>query len=143
MSIDNAPLTITLEAVMSDYDGQLARLANAQTDSCNFLITWQVEMEVKSSSKQTFNQQAFFVAVAVCFSPGQDDEMRDIAGQLCPSGKTPIFAFIPAYSFGSKDFGIFIAENNLGEILVNGLVNEVIEQAGIEEAVINQTPSKN
>jgi len=138
MSIDNAPLTITLEAVMSDYDGQLARLANAQTDSRNFLITWQVEMEVKSSEKQ-----AFFVAVAVCFSPGQDDEVRDIADQLCPSGKTPIFAFIPAYSFGSKDFGIFIAENNLGEILVNGLVNEVIEQAGIEEAVTNQTPGKN
>ena len=138
MSIDNAPLTITLEAVMSDYDGQLARLANAQTDSRNFLITWQVEMEVKSSEKQ-----AFFVAVAVCFSPGQDDEVRDIADQLCPSGKTPIFAFIPAYSFGSKDFGIFIAENNLGEILVNGLVNEVIEQAGIEEAVTNQTAGKN
>lgn len=138
MSIDNAPLTITLEAVMSDYDGQLARLANAQTDSRNFLITWQVEMEVKSSEKQ-----AFFVAVAVCFSPGQDDEVRDIADQLCPSGKTPIFAFIPAYSFGSKDFGIFIAENNLGEILVNGLVNEVIEQAGIEEAVTNQAAIKN
>ena len=138
MSIDNAPLTITLEAVMSDYDGQLARLSNAQTDSRNFLITWQVEMEVKSSGKQ-----AFFVAVAVCFSPGQDDEVRDIADQLCPSGKTPIFAFIPAYSFGSKDFGIFIAENNLGEILVNGLVNEVIEQAGIEEAVTNQAAIKN
>ena len=138
MSIDNAPLTITLEAVMSDYDGQLARLANAQTDSRNFLITWQVEMEVKSSEKQ-----AFFVAVAVCFSSGQDDEVRDIADQLCPSGKTPIFAFIPAYSFGSKDFGIFIAENNLGEILVNGLVNEVIEQAGIEEAVTNQAAIKN
>lgn len=138
MSIDNAPLTITLEAVMSDYDGQLARLANAQTDSRNFLITWQVEMEVKSSEKQ-----AFFVAVAVCFSPGQDGEVRDIADQLCPSGKTPIFAFIPAYSFGSKDFGIFIAENNLGEILVNGLVNEVIEQAGIEEAVTNQAAIKN
>ena len=141
MHIDNAPLTITLEAVMSDYDGQLAKLALTQKDSRNFLITWQVEMEVKSPGKQTSNQQAFFVAVAVCFSPGQDDEVRDIADQLCPAGKIPIFAFIPAYSFGSKDFGIFIAENNLGEILVNGLVNEVIEQAGIEEAVTNQNPS--
>ena len=138
MSTDNAPLTITLEAVMADYDGQLAKLASAQKHSSNFLITWQVEMEVKSSDKQ-----AFFVAVAVCFSQGQDDELRDIAHQLCPKGKTPIFAFIPAYSFGSKDFGIFIAENNLGEILVNGLVNEVIEQAGIEEPVTNQTARQN
>ena len=138
MSTDNAPLTITLEAVMADYDGQLAKLASAQKGSSNFLITWQVEMEVKSSDKQ-----AFFVVVAICFSQGQDDELRDIAHQLCPKGKTPIFAFIPAYSFGSKDFGIFIAENNLGEILVNGLVNEVIEQAGIEEAVTNQTARQN
>ena len=138
MSTDNAPLTITLEAVMADYDGQLAKLASAQKQSSNFLITWQVEMEVISSDKQ-----AFYVAVAVCFSQGQDDELRDIAHQLCPKGKTPIFAFIPAYSFGSKDFGIFIAENNLGEILVNGLVNEVIEQAGIEEAVTNQTARQN
>ena len=138
MSTDNAPLTITLEAVMADYDGQLAKLASAQKQGSNFLITWQVEMEVKSSDKQ-----AFFVAVAVCFSQGQDDELRDIAHQLCPKGKTPIFAFIPAYSFGSKDFGIFIAENNLGEILVNGLVNEVIEQAGIEEPVTNQTARQN
>ena len=138
MSTDNAPLTITLEAVMADYDGKLAKLASAQKKSSNFLITWQVEMEVKSSVKQTF-----FVAMAVCFSQGQDDELRDIAYQLCPKGKTPIFAFIPAYSFGSKDFGIFIAENNLGEILVNGLVNEVIEQAGIEEAVTNQTARQN
>lgn len=143
MSNDNAPLTVTLEEVMSDYDGQLAKLASTQTDSSNFLITWQVEMEVKASDKKTVNQQAFFVALAVCFSEGQDDEVRDIALQLCPKGKTPIFAFIPAYSFGSKDFGIFIAENNLGEILVNGLVNEVIEQAGIEEAVTHQSPRQN
>ena len=138
MSTDNAPSTITLEAVMADYDGKLAKLASAQKQSSNYLITWQVEMEVKSSDKK-----AFFVAVAVCFSLGQDDELRDIAHQLCPKGKTPIFAFIPAYSFGSKDFGIFIAENNLGEILVNGLVNEVIEQACIEEAVTNQTARQN
>ena len=138
MSTDNAPLTIALEAVMADHDGQLGKLASAQKQSSNFLITWHVEMEVKSS-----NKQAFFVTVAVCFSQGQDDELRDIAHQLCPKGKTPIFAFIPAYSFGSKDFGIFIAENNLGEILVNGLVNEVIEQACIEEAVTNQTARQN
>ena len=89
-----------------------------------------MEIEVKKAGKQRF-----FVSVAVCFTPDQDEEIRDISSQLCPKGTTPIFVFIPAYSFGSRDFGIYIAENNLGEILVNGLVNEVIEQAGIEEAV--------
>ena len=130
MNINIDPFIISLEEVMTDYKGKLSALLHRQKQKPNILVTWQVEIEVKKAGKQRF-----FVSVAVCFTPDQDEEMRDIASQLCPKGTTPIFVFIPAYSFGSRDFGIYIAENNLGEILVNGLVNEVIEQAGIEEAV--------
>ncbi len=130
MNINIDPFIISLEEVMTDYKGKLSALLHRQKQKPNILVTWQVEMEVKKAGKQRF-----FVSVAVCFTPNQDEEIRDIASQLCPKGTTPIFVFIPAYSFGSRDFGIYIAENNLGEILVNGLVNEVIEQAGIEEAV--------
>jgi len=130
MTVNSDPVIISLEEVMTDYKGKLSALLHRQKQKPNILVTWQVEIEVKKTGKQRF-----FVSVAVCFTPDQDEEMRDIASQLCPKGTTPIFVFIPAYSFGSRDFGIYIAENNLGEILVNGLVNEVIEQAGIEEAV--------
>lgn len=130
MTVNSDPVIISLEEVMTDYKGKLSALLHRQKQKPNILVTWQVEMEVKKAEKQ-----GFFVSVAVCFTPNQDEEIRDIASQLCPKGTTPIFVFIPAYSFGSRDFGIYIAENNLGEILVNGLVNEVIEQAGIEEAV--------
>lgn len=130
MTINLDPVIISLEEVMTDYKGKLSALLHRQKQKPNILVTWQVEIEVKKAGKQRF-----FVSVAVCFTPDQDEEIRDIASQLCPKGTTPIFVFIPAYSFGSRDFGIYIAENNLGEILVNGLVNEVIEQAGIEEAV--------
>ena len=130
MTVNLDPVIISLEEVMTDYKGKLSALLHRQKQKPNILVTWQVEIEVKKAGKQRF-----FVSVAVCFTPDQDEEMRDIASQLCPKGITPIFVFIPAYSFGSRDFGIYIAENNLGEILVNGLVNEVIEQAGIEEAV--------
>lgn len=130
MTVNSDPVIISLEEVITDYKGKLSALLHRQKQKPNILVTWQVEIEVKKSGKQRF-----FVSVAVCFTPDQDEEMRDIASQLCPKGTTPIFVFIPAYSFGSRDFGIYIAENNLGEILVNGLVNEVIEQAGIEEAV--------
>jgi len=130
MTVNSDPVIISLEEVMTDYKGKLSALLHRQKQKPNILVTWQVEIEVKKAGKQRF-----FVSVAVCFTPDQDEEMRDIASQLCPKGTTPIFVFIPAYSFGSRDFGIYIAENNLGEILVNGLVNEVIEQAGIEEAV--------
>ena len=130
MTVNSDPVIISLEEVMADYKGKLSALLHRQKQKPNILVTWQVEIEVKKAGKQRF-----FVSVAVCFTTEQDEEMRDIASQLCPKGTTPIFVFIPAYSFGSRDFGIYIAENNLGEILVNGLVNEVIEQAGIEEAV--------
>jgi len=130
MNINIDPFIISLEEVMTDYKGKLSALLHRQKQKPNILVTWQVEMEVEKAGKQRF-----FVSVAVCFTPNQDEEIRDIASQLCPKGTTPIFVFIPAYSFGSRDFGIYIAENNLGEILVNGLVNEVIEKAGIEEAV--------
>lgn len=130
MTVNSDPVIISLEEVMTDYKGKLSALLHRQKQKPNILVTWQVEIEVKKVGKQRF-----FVSVAVCFTPDQDEEIRDISSQLCPKGTTPIFVFIPAYSFGSRDFGIYIAENNLGEILVNGLVNEVIEQAGIEEAV--------
>ena len=130
MTVNSDPVIISLEEVMTDYKGKLSALLHRQKQKPNILVTWQVEIEVKKAGKQRF-----FVSVAVCFTPDQDEEIRDISSQLCPKGTTPIFVFIPAYSFGSRDFGIYIAENNLGEILVNGLVNEVIEQAGIEKAV--------
>ena len=130
MTVNSDPVIISLEEVMTDYKGKLSALLHRQKQKPNILVTWQSEIEVKKAGKQRF-----FVSVAVCFTPDQDEEIRDIASQLCPKGTTPIFVFIPAYSFGSRDFGIYIAENNLGEILVNGLVNEVIEKAGIEEAV--------
>lgn len=130
MTVNSDPVIISLEEVMTDYKGKLSALLHRQKQKPNILVTWQVEIEVKKAGKQRF-----FVSVAVCFTPDQDEEIRDIASQLCPKGTTPIFVFIPAYSFGSRDFGIYIAENSLGEILVNGLVNEVIEKAGIEEAV--------
>ncbi|MGB0396788.1 MAG: hypothetical protein ACPGHX_01000 [Candidatus Puniceispirillaceae bacterium] len=130
MTVNSDPVIISLEEVMTDYKGKLSALLHRQKQKPNILVTWQVEIEVKKAGKQRF-----FVSVAVCFTPDQDEEIRDISSQLCPKGTTPIFVFIPAYSFGSRDFGIYIAENSLGEILVNGLVNEVIEQAGIEEAV--------
>ena len=130
MAVNSDTVIISLEEVMTDYKGKLSALLHSKKQKPNILVTWQVKIEVKKTGKQRF-----FVSVAVCFTPDQDEEIRDIASQLCPKGTTPIFAFIPAYSFGSRDFGIYIAENNSGEILANRLVNEVIEQAGIEEAV--------
>jgi hypothetical protein len=42
---------------------------------------------------------------------------------------------VPADRFGSEDFGIYIEDIGVGEQLQNGLVAEIIEQAGVEQAV--------
>ena len=47
-----------------------------------------------------------------------------------------MFALVPDNLFGGDDFGIFIDEVPIGEVLKNSLVNEVIEQAAIEATVV-------
>jgi hypothetical protein len=66
-----------------------------------------VDIEVKDSG-----MQAFFVAVSVCFDSRQDDELRDIASQLCPDNKTAIFAFVPAYSYGARILVFLLPKTN-------------------------------
>jgi hypothetical protein len=48
---------------------------------------------------------------------------------------------VPADRFGGDDFGIYIDDIGVGEQLQNGLVAEIIEQAGIEAAVAAGTVS--
>ena len=50
----------------------------------------------------------------------------------CPiadPGTGLVFAYIPAWQYGQKDFGIFIEQTSFGEILTNSLIAEVIEKA--------------
>jgi hypothetical protein len=81
MTVNSDPVIISLEEVMKDYKGKLSALMPRQKQKPNILVTWQVEIEVKKAGKQRF-----FVSVAVCFTPDQDEEIRDIASQLCPKG---------------------------------------------------------
>ena len=42
MTKDTAPVVITLDEVMADYDGKLSALLAEHTETPNILITWQV-----------------------------------------------------------------------------------------------------
>ncbi len=132
MNLPLVPVTVTLNDIMSDYNGSLQQFCSEQDDAQLALITWQVDIDIDKQGRHDF-----FVVLAVCFAKTDTDELADMASQLCPQGLSFIYAFIPAYAYGTNAFGIFIAPSQHGETLVTGLVNEVIEQAGIEQAVKN------
>ena len=53
-----------------------------------------------------------------------------------------MFAWIPANTYDTADFGIYIDDIEIGENLKNGLVGEVIDKASIEDAVIALSKDK-
>ena len=69
-----------------------------------------------------------------CFD--DPEALADEIGRTAPKGHRPVFAWVPADLYGRDDFGIFIDEVPIGEVLKNSLVNEVIEQAAIEATVV-------
>ncbi len=120
---------VPLEVIMSDHAGSLAAYIEA-TASRDNVITMQVEMEVAGVTGRKF-----MVAVAVTWSFDSAEALQDAAVEECPSDHDCVFAWVPADRFGSDDFGIYIEDIGVGEQLQNGLVAEIIEQAGIETAV--------
>ena len=81
-------------------------------------------------------QQTFFVMMAVCWSDMDSEDAYDLLVQQAPEALPEIFCFITARDYGSDAFGVFIADNKHGEILTNGIINEMVTQANVEKAVI-------
>ena len=132
MTLSDAPSGahfVPLAVIMSDYEGDLATYI-AATGSRDNVITMQVEMEVAGVSGRKF-----MVAVAVTWNFDSAEPLQDAAAEECPSDHECVFAWVPADRFGSDDFGIYIDDIGVGDQLQNGLVGEVIERAGIEQAV--------
>ncbi|MEX0503080.1 hypothetical protein AB3X55_05730 [Alphaproteobacteria bacterium LSUCC0719] len=120
---------VPLAVIMSDYGGSLAAYMTA-THSRDNVITMQVEMEVAGVSGRKF-----MVAVAVTWNFDSAEALQDAATEDCPADHESVFAWVPADRFGGDDFGIYIDDIGVGDQLQNGLVAEIIEKAGIEQAV--------
>jgi hypothetical protein len=120
---------VPLTVIMSDYDGSLATYMEA-TGSRDNVITMRVEMEVAG-----VKGRKFMTAVAVTWNFDSAEALQDAVAEECPSDHDCVFAWVPADRFGGDDFGIYIDDIGVGEQLQNGLVAEIIEQAGIEAVV--------
>ena len=127
---ENAPLIINLEQIISDYKGHLAR-ARSDNGADDVLIHWSIEMDVAGRGMQTF-----FVMMAVCWTDMTSEDAHSLLVQIAPEQMSKIFCFIPARDYGSDNFGVFIAENEHGDLLTNGIINEMVTQANVEKAVI-------
>ena len=130
MTKDDTPILVTLDQIMADYDGALDTFMTDQPDAQNILIHWLVSVDVKGQGQQTFQ-----VGVAVCFTELLAEEAKDQLAQIAEPGAGLVFAYIPAWQYGQKDFGIFIEQTSFGEILTNSLITEVIEKAAIEKTL--------
>ena len=120
---------VTIGEIVEEYDSQLAIFMKHHKTK-NVVITMQVDMVVGNAPSKTYG-------AAVAVSHGLDDP-EEVMVQLKPvfTKKAPFaFGWIPAHLYGSDDFGIFIEPGQLGEKLANGMVDEIIAAAHIEEAV--------
>ena len=127
----NAPAHfVPLAVIIDEYDGALGQYMSA-TGAGDVVVTMPVTVDVAREGKQNF-----FVAVAVTTAFEDPEALSDEVERTSPKGHRPVFAWVPANLFGRDDFGIFIDEVPIGEVLKNGLVNEVIEQAAIEATVV-------
>lgn len=122
---------LSLEEAMQDAPMPLmqARLEHPQDD---MLITWQVEVDVK-----TRGVEHYLVCVALHWDENNLDALRAMAEQCCSPSDKLIYASINVAQYGDEHFAILIEQTEFGEVLINSLVQEVIEKAAIEEAVVS------
>ena len=126
-----ACIIVGLDEVMADAPMPLIETRAAQPDD-DILISWKVVMDVKGRGKERYH-----VCFGLGFSKDSLDTLQTISEQICEPDHRPIFGFIDVPSYGSDKFAIFVAQTTYGEVLVDGLVNEIVESAAIESAVIS------
>ena len=126
---DHAAHFVPLAVIMSDYDDALQNFMQRQQCQ-NVVVTMPVEMDVAGKSGQKF-----FAAVAVTMHFESVETIRDAVHEECPDQHDCVLAWVPADRFGTEDFGIYMDDIGVGDVLQEGLIAEIIEKAQIEAAV--------
>ena len=122
---------VPLAVIINDYAATLFGYMRAN-NADDVVVTMPVTVDVTNQGKKKF-----FVAVAVTTGFEGPEALSDEIERTAPKGHTPLFAWVPANLYNSREFGVFVDEAPIGEALKNGLVNEIIEQAAVEDTVIS------
>ena len=120
---------ITLAEILSDYEGSLSRYIE-KTAARNIIITMQVDMSVAGAKAKHYG-----AALAISHDYEDAEELLNLARQSMPKKMPLAFGWVPANLYGTDEFGIFIEQGTLGDMLANGLIDDMIQSAKVEEAV--------
>ena len=121
---------VPLADIMQYYDGCVYNYMQ-DCEAHNVVVTMPINIEIADKG-----MEKFFVAVAVTMQFDSPEPLSDEAWRQTPKRHQTVFAWIPADTYDTADFGIYIDDIAVGENLKNGLVGEVIDKASIEAAVI-------
>ena len=122
---------VPLAVIINEYSGALEYYMDKNITN-DVVVTMPVSIDVAGKGTKKF-----FVAVAVTTRFDGPEALSDEIERSVPKGHVPLFAWVSANLYNTDEFGIFIDEMPIGEVLKNSLVNEVIERASIEKTVIS------
>ena len=94
------------------------------------IILFPADIDVKDHGKTKF-----FAVMAVTTNFSLPEMIEPFARSLAEKNQKFLFSWVPAQLFGTNDFSVHIESSEFGELLVNGIVGEIIREANIEEAV--------
>ena len=120
---------VTVTELINDYNASLSRYL-AATSARNVIISMEVEMTVAGKAPRPYG-----AALAVTYDFSDAEEVSDLARQIFHKKVDFAFGWVPANLYGTDEFGIFVEQGALGEYLANGLIDDVIQSVGVEQAV--------
>lgn len=120
---------ITVAEIRDEYEGSLAAYL-AKTGARNVIITMEVRMSVSGGAPRPHS-----AALAVSHDYSDSEELITMARQFFPKNSPFAFGWVPANLYGTEKFGIFVDQGEVGELLANGLIDEIIQSVGVEQAV--------
>ena len=122
---------VTVAEIIAQHDGMLSAYMAAH-EARNVIITMQVEMSVAGGKPK-----CHAAALAVSHDYDDAEELMTMAKQCFTKSMPFAFGWVPANKFGTEQFGIFIEQGDVGELLANGLIDDIIQTVQVEQAVIS------
>ena len=120
---------VSLFDIRNKFGGSLKQYLT-QNKLSDVIILFPADIDVKDHGRTRF-----FAVMAVTTNFSVPEMIEPFARSLASKNQKPLFSWVPAHLFGSNDFSIYIEPSEFGELLVNGIVGEIIREANIEEAV--------
>ena len=120
---------VSLADLRDKFGGSLKKYLKKNKLS-DVIILFPADIDVKDHGRINF-----FAVMAVSMNFYAPDMIEPFVRSLAKENQKVLFCWVPAHLFGSDEFTIHIESSEFGELLVNGIVGEIIREANIEEAV--------